>query len=392
MRIFISTGEVSGDLQGGMLVEALYHQAKRLGITLEIVALGGDRMAEAGAKLIADTTAIGSVGLFESIPFIIPTWQIQQQAKKYLQNNTIDCLVLIDYLGPNLAIGNYIKDKLPNVPIIWYIAPQYWVWTPFKQDIDAFVQIPDKILAIFPEEGKFFKSKGVSTTYVGHPLLDRIKNAPTREEARAKLGINAPQKVVTLFPASRKQEIKYLLPVMCEAAQQIQKKLPDVHFLIPISLPHYRNAIQEKVSQYNLSVTLLEKQTLEAIAATDLAITKSGTVNLELALLEIPQVVIYKVNPITIWIARKILNFSIPFMSPTNLVLMSEIVPELLQEKATAENIVKESLELLLNEESRQKMQLKYQEMRILLGESEEKISNKTAKEIINFIKNYCKI
>lgn len=385
MRIFISTGEVSGDLQGGMLVEALYRQAKILAIDLEIVALGGDRMLEAGANLLANTIGIGSVGLIESIQFLLPTWKIQQKAKKYLQNNAIDIVVLIDYLGPNLAIGNFIKDKLPNVPIIWYIAPQYWVWSPFKKDIDTLIKIPDKILAIFPEEAKFFQERGISSTYVGHPLSDRIKKAPTRDKAREILNINPDQKIITLFPASRKQEIKYLLPVICEAAKQIQSKIENVHFLIPVSLPTYRHAIEQKVNEYNLSATLLEDNTLNAIASADLAITKSGTVNLELALLEVPQVVIYKVNPFTMWVARKILNFSIPFMSPTNLVSMSEIVPELLQEKATVENIVNESLKLLFDNEARKKMQLQYQEIKTILANEETNISDRTAKEIISY-------
>ena len=385
MRIFISTGEVSGDLQGGILVEALSRQAQKLGLDLEIVALGGDRMAEAGANLIGHTTAIGSVGLIESIPFIFPTWQIQQRAKKYLQTHAIDVVILIDYLGPNLAIGKFLKQNLPLVPIIWYIAPQYWVWSPFKQDVEQLIKIPDQIFAIFPEEAKFFQAKGLPTTYVGHPLLDRMAMAPSREEAREKLGINSEQKIITLFPASRKQEIKHLLPLICEAAQQIQLKIPEVHFYIPVSLPHYRPAIEAMVKKYNLSATLLEGKSLEAIAAADLSITKSGTVNLELALLEIPQVVIYKVNPITMWVARHFLNFSIPFMSPPNLVLMSEIVPELLQEQATVENIVQKSLELLLNQDSRHKMRLQYQKMRAVLGAGKEKVSDRIAKKIIDF-------
>ena len=386
MRIFISTGEVSGDLQGGMLVEALYRQAKIMGIDLEIMALGGDKMEAAGAKLIANTTTIGSIGLFESVPFILPTWQIQQQAKKYLQTNTPDLVVLMDYVGPNLAIGSYIHEKLPNLPVIWYIGPQYWVWTPLKQNVEKLVEITDKLLAIFPQEAKFFREQGLSVTYVGHPLLDRIKTVPPREEAREKLGIQSTQTAIALLPASRQQEIKYLLPVICEAAQQIQLKLPQAHFYVPISLPNYRDAIADMVKKYDLRATLLEGQTLEAIAAADLAITKSGTVNLEVALLNVPQVIIYKVNPITIWIARKILKFSIPFMSPPNLVLMEEIVPELLQEKATVENIVNQSLDLLLNQQRRQQVQLKYQQMRQALGE--EAISDRTAQEILAFDKN----
>lgn len=112
MRLFISTGEVSGDLQGGLLVKALFQQAEKLNIPLEIEGLGGKKMAEAGAKLIADTTAIGSVGLWESVPFIIPTLQIQNKAKKYLQTHLPDAIILIDYVGPNLAIASSLKKKI----------------------------------------------------------------------------------------------------------------------------------------------------------------------------------------------------------------------------------------------------------------------------------------
>jgi lipid-A-disaccharide synthase len=385
MRIFISTGEVSGDLQGAMLVQSLYHYAQSQGMELEIVGLGGDLMESAGMKLIANTTAIGSVGLLESIPFILPTWQVQQLAKKYLQTNPVDLVVLIDYVGPNLAIGSYLKKQLPNLPIIWYIAPQYWVWTPLEQNVKQLVEITDKVLAIFPEEAKFYQEKGLSVTYVGHPLLDRMKTAPTREQARVKLGLKSEDTVIALLPASRKQEIKYLLPVIAKSAQQIQQKLPDVKFIIPPSLPTYRNAIEQAIKDYNLNATIVEGKTLEVIASADLAITKSGTVNLELALLKIPQVVIYKVNPFTIWFARNVLKFSIPFMSPANLVLMSEIVPELLQEKATLENIVTQSLDLLLNPERREKLNLDYQKMCEILGENQQDVSDRTAKEIINY-------
>jgi lipid-A-disaccharide synthase len=369
MRIFISTGEVSGDLQGSFLVAALSRQAQLKNLDLEIIALGGDRMAQAGAKLLANTVSIGSVGLIESLPFIFPTLKIQKQAKQYLRNNPPDLIILIDYMGPNLAIGNYIRQNFPHIPIIYYIAPQNWVWSPFKKNTEQIVAISDLLLAIFPEEARFFQEKGASVTWVGHPLLDWLEKAPNREQSRQKLGISPEKKVISLLPASRRQEIHNLLPIIAQAAQQLQAKLPDLHFLIPVSLPRYQEAIAKAVTEYQLQATLLEGNTQEAIAASDLAITKSGTVNLEIALLKVPQVVIYKVHPLTMWIGRKILNFSIPFMSPPNLVMMRSIVPELLQEKATPENIVQESLKILLNDQIRQKMSQNYQEMCLLLGE-----------------------
>ncbi|HAC65122.1 MAG TPA: lipid-A-disaccharide synthase, partial [Cyanothece sp. UBA12306] len=135
MRIFISTGEVSGDLQGALLVESLYQQAEIKGIPLEILALGGDRMAAAGAKLLGNTAAIGSIGIVESLPFIIPTWLMQRRVKEYLRKNPPDLLVLIDYMGPNAALGQYARKNLPQVPIIYYIAPQSWVWAPNSKTI-----------------------------------------------------------------------------------------------------------------------------------------------------------------------------------------------------------------------------------------------------------------
>jgi len=191
--------------------------------------------------------------------------------------------------------------------------------------------------------------------------------------------------MIVLLPASRQQELKYLLPVMLESAGKIKEKIPSSRFYLPISLSKYRLEIENLIKQYSVDITLFEGETLDILAGADLAITKSGTVNLELGLLNIPQVVIYKVNAFTIWIARKILRFSIPFMSPVNLVLMKEIVPELLQEKATADNIINLSLELLFNESRQQKLKLDYENMIKTLDNGVNGVSDKVAQEIIQF-------
>ena len=367
-RIFISTGEVSGDLQGSLLTMSLKGQAASTNLELEIVGLGGSRMANAGAIILGDTTGIGSVGILESIPYILPTLQLQRQAKKYLQTQPPDLVVLIDYMGPNLTIGSYIRRRWPQVPIVWYIAPQVWVWSPPWQNTTRIVSLADRFLAIFPEEARYFQQLGANVTWVGHPLPDRMQEAPSREEARAALGIEGDEVAIALIPASRAQEIKYLLPTIFEAAQIIQNKLPQVHFWIPLSREALRNSITEGIENYGLQATLLEGKNLEILAAADLAIAKSGTVNLETALLNVPQIAIYSVNPVTYWLARHLLKFSIPFMAPPNVVLQRQIVPDLLQEQATAENIVLIAMEVLLNSERRRQMQLDYQEMREILG------------------------
>ncbi|MEM9272048.1 MAG: lipid-A-disaccharide synthase [Cyanobacteria bacterium P01_F01_bin.143] len=368
MRIFISTGEVSGDLQGAMLVEALHRQASLANLELEIVALGGDRMEEAGANILVNTTTIGSIGFFEALPLVIPTIRVQNQAKKYLQEYPPDVLVLIDYAAPNIAIASHVKKYFPQIPIVYYIAPQDWA-VPRLGNAPKIVKIVDRILAIFPEEAKYYGSKGVDVTWVGHPLLDRINATGKREQARLALGIDPGQTIITLLPASRRQEIAQMLPLICEAAQLIQRKIPDVRFLMPISLAIYRNAIQEAIAKYNLPATIMEGKTLDAIAAADLAITKSGTVNLEIALLNIPQVVFYRVHPVTAWLGRNILKIKIIFMSPPNLILNRLVVPELQQEAATANNIAETALELFFNHSKREQIIADYQEMRNLLGE-----------------------
>ncbi len=368
-RIFISTGEVSGDLQGAFLVEALKRQAEKINLDLEIIALGGSRMAKAGATILADTTGIGSVGILESIPYIIPTIKIQEKAKKYLKNNPPNVVVLIDYLGPNMGIGNYIRRHLPSLPIVWYIAPQEWVWSISQRNTSIIVGVTDLLLAIFPEEARYFEKKGAKVQWVGHPLVERMQQAPTRETARQLLGIKEEEKAIALFPASRQQELKYLMPVMFQGAKILQDKYPEIRFFIPLSRDNYREAIKKAIENYNLRATILEKQTLEIIAASDLAITKSGTVNLEIALLNVPQVVIYRVNCFTAWVAQHILKFSIPFMSPPNLVLMQEIVPELLQDQVTPENIVSKSTDLLINQNRRDQVFANYQQMRQQLGD-----------------------
>ena len=385
MRIFISTGEVSGDLQGAILVKALKEQAKIAKIDLEITALGGERMKQAGATILGDTTAIGSVGLLEALPFVIPTLKLQNKTKKYLLSNIPDVLVLIDYAAPNIAIGRYVKKKLPQVPIIYYIAPQDWV-VPVLGNAAKLTRFVDKLLAVFPQEANYYQKKGIETTWVGHPLLDRIEKTPDRVTSRKLLNISQEQIVITLLPASRRQEIEQMLPIIVRAASLIQQQIADIHFLIPVSLELYNDAISTVVAQYQLSATILKDSTLEAISAADLAITKSGTVNLEIALLNIPQVVLYRVHPVTAWLARNLLKIKVPLMSPPNLIVNREIVPELQQESATPTNIASTAINLLSNPIKRQQMIADYQQMRSLLGEVG--VGEKAAKVILNFKKN----
>jgi lipid-A-disaccharide synthase len=391
LHVFISTGEVSGDLQGALLIAALWRVAESQGLALRVTALGGPRMAAAGATLLADTSAIGSIGLWESLPFVLPTLGIQRRSRQALAADPPDVVVLIDYLGPNLGMGTALKADFPHVPIAHYIAPQEWVWTLNGNDTRRVVRNSDRILAIFPAEARYYERQGAQVTWVGHPLVDRLATAPSRTAARQHLGIDPETLAIALVPASRRQELRYLMPVLMAAAQQIQAARPQAQFWIPLALERYREPIAQAIQHFGLNARMVSdadgadawakvptgaptaaapepwSASLTCLAAADVAIAKSGTVNLETALLNVPQVVAYRVSPATAWVARHLLNFSIPFMSPPNLVEMQPIVPELLQDAATPEAIAEATLQLL-EPETRQTTLAAYAQMRQALG------------------------
>ncbi len=381
-RIFISTGEVSGDLQGALLVTALYQVAQQQHIEIEIIALGGDKMAAAGAKLLGNTTGIGSMGIVEALAFVGPTVKVQRQAKQYLKVNPPDAIILIDYMTPNMVIGKFSKQTFPNIPVFYYIAPQQWVYAVSDRDTQAIIGFTDQIFAVFPAEATFFTAKGGTAKFVGHPLVDRMATCPTRAEARTKLGISDDEIAIALIPASRWQELKYLMPAIFEAAQRLQTQLPNVRFWVPLSRAEYRESIQTAIDNYQLQATLVSDQPDAVLAAADLAITKCGTVSLELGLLNVPHMVIYKFSKITAWLARNVLRVTYPFISPVNLAQMKPIVAELVQEDANPDRIVAESLTLLQNADRRAKMLDDYAEMRAAFGEPG--VCDRVATEILS--------
>lgn len=367
-RIFISTGEVSGDLQGALLVEALQQVAAERQLNLEIFALGGDRMARAGAKLLGNTIAIGSVGVFEAVPYILPTLKLQRQARAALAETPPDLVVLIDYMNPNLKIGNHLRQHFPGVPVVYYIAPQQWVWAFSEKDSQKIVGISDRMVAIFQGEADYYGNLGAKVTWVGHPLVDRYPTPSNQRAARQALGLNPEATVVTLLPASRHQEIKYLMPRLLKAARLLQDRNPELEFLLPISLPEFQPICAAALSRYGLRGQVISDQTQQAIAAADVALTKSGTVNLEIALMNIPQVVVYRINPLSAWLLHYIVRFEISFASPVNLAVNKAVVPEFLQWQATPAAVADAAWNLLTNASARQTMLSGYQEMRQALG------------------------
>ncbi|MBX2862855.1 MAG: lipid-A-disaccharide synthase [Leptolyngbyaceae cyanobacterium MAG.088] len=372
LRVFIHTGEVSGDMQGSLLVEAIEHQAAKQGIAIEIAAMGGSRMAASGAKLIGDTVSISSIGFLEALPHLMAALKLNRQAKQHLKASPPDVVVLIDYMGPNVAIGKFVRRQFPKVPIAYYIAPHLWVWATLPGDTAKILSVADRILAIFPGEARYYQEKGAQVSWVGHPLLDRFADySPelAKQNARQQLGLASSDRIVTLLPASRQQELTYVLPIMFAAAQQLQAQLPQLKFLVPLAREAFRETVETALQNYGLvGQAVAQDEQMLAISAADLAITKSGTTNLEIALMDVPQVVMYRLNRLSAWLAEFVLKFSAAYVSPVNLVNMEPVVPEFVQWDATPEAISQTALNLLNNPDQRQKMLEGYRTMRQHLG------------------------
>ena len=373
-RLLISTGEVSGDLQGGLLVAALRDEAQRRQLPLEIAALGGSRMRQAGAELLADTTPMGSIGLWEALPLVLPTLKVQRRVSRWLKRNPLDGLVLIDYMGANVRLGLKVKQRLPQVPIFYYIAPQEWAFRVGEGGSTRLIGFTDRILAIFPEEARFYGARGAQVTWVGHPLLDTLTDLPSRDAARAQLGLQEGERLLLLLPASRKQELRYLLPPLAAAAAELQRRCPGLRVMVPAGQAAFEPVLAELLEAAGVRADVVPAAQADQLrptlcAAADLALNKSGTVNLELALRGVPQVVAYRVSRPTAWVAKHLLRFQVDHISPVNLVLQERLVPELLQDELTAEAVVREALPLLNDPQARRRVEDGYQRLRQALGE-----------------------
>ena len=389
MRLLISTGEVSGDLQGSLLIKALNDNAKKRKIKLQITALGGQRMKNAGAKLISNTSTIGAIGFLEALPYVLPTLSAQSKIDNYLNCYPPDAVVLIDYMGPNIRLGLKVKKVFPNIPIIYYIAPQEWAWRLGDSGTTDLISFTDKILAIFEEEAKFYSNKGGNVKFVGHPMLDFYSNIPPRDEALKKIGLEKDKKLLLIIPASRKQEIKYILPTLLQVAKRLQQKDPSISVFIPSGLKDFDTILNNSLKEYGLEGRVILSNEVDQIkpflfSAAHLALSKSGTINMELALNSVPQIVGYKVSRVTAFIARYLLRFNVQYISPVNLLLNKMLIPEFLQEDFNSEKIFNSALKILEDDTTRQEIIIGYKSLKDKLGKPG--VTDRASKDILDLL------
>ncbi len=388
-KIFISTGEVSGDLHGSLLAKELFEESRKQSIDLEIYGLGGEKMRRSGVKIIKDTTPISAIGIWEALPLVLPMMKIQKQFLKSLIANSPNCLILIDYMGPNISIGRILKKKKINMPIYYYIAPQEWAWRVGNNSTTDLIGFSDKIFAIFQKEASFYRKRGGRVSWIGHPMVDLTKKLPTKKESRKYLDLAINQNILLIMPASRPQELKYILPTFIKVAKKLQIKYPDLIVFIPSCRKVFDQTFQKALDKNNINGRVISSSEIEETkiyiySLSKLALCKSGTVNMELALYGIPQVVGYKVSRVTAFIARKILNFKLRYISPVNLLMKKLIVPEFVQKEFKVNSVFRKSCKLLEKNYEKTKIRQGYKLLKKNLGD--QGVAKRAAKEILNSI------
>ncbi len=333
--IFISAGDPSADFPGKLLIEEIVAACPDMKIT----GLGGPLMQEAGLEPLADYKKLAVIGFWEVLPKYLFFRRLMAQSIKTIKKNRVKAVILIDYPGFNLRLAEKIKSL--NVPIIYYISPQVWAWG--KGRIGKIKKLIDLMLVIFPFEVDFYMKHGIEAIFTGHPIVDRFKSFPSKEECRRSLGFDSAKKVIALWPGSRRSEVKRMLPAMIDAVEKISAKMSNVEFVVAgvtnIDAQVYSDIIKDS------QIPVVTGQTPEIINGADLVITSSGTATLETAYFETPMVVIYKTGWMTYQIARRLVNLKAIAM--VNLIAGEHIVPELIQHDASAKNISGEVIGLL---------------------------------------------
>ena len=366
-KVFIITGEYSGDIHGGKVAEILKEKIS----DIQIEGIGGDNLRKAGAKLFCDHSKMAGFGL--SLKMIVDHLSLEKKVSDYIINEYKPDLVLcIDYGTFNLRVAKRLKGK--GIKVFHYIPPQ--VWASRKWRIKGIKKYIDKVLCIFPFEEDMYKEYGIDVHYCGHPLIKQLPQKADRLEFFAKHGLDTAKPLVSIFPGSRPLELKFLADTLIGGAKILQKKHPELQFCISHA-PNLSDDIFDKyIKDTNFKVIKGENQAL--LSVSDSLILASGTVALEASLYQVPMIIGYK-GPWILYLAylmfRCIKRVSLP-----NIITDEDIVPELIQAKFTKENICYETERLLYNKEYRNEIIEK-------MGHVKTKLSDKfSAEEVADCI------
>ena len=368
----IVAGEASGDLHGSRLISSMLDRDP----TLQFCGVGGPEFKKSGVELLYDASKIAVVGFFEVLSHLSHIIKAQRALRKRLVKQPPRLLILIDFPDFNLLLAR--KAKKLGVPVFYYISPQVWAWRSGR--VRTIDRLTDGIGVILPFEEEFYRNRGVrKARYVGHPLLDTVASTMSREEFCALHDIDPARNLVGILPGSRSREIRSLLPEFLKAAENFREKSKvDPVFLIPKaptieSEELYASGLTGVGS--SIDIRIIADNRYELMAASDALVAASGTVTLEIALLNTPMVVAYKLSPMTYLVGRLLIKLGqfplvkLGYFSLVNLIAGREVVLELLQAEANAEAIAAELYLLVFDQQRRSTQISDFQHIRQKLGD-----------------------
>lgn len=357
MKIMMSAGEASGDMHAAAVAAEL----KRIMPEADIFGMGGADMRKSGVRIIYDIENLGIIGVVEVIRHIPFFFRLRAFLKKAMVEEKPDVLVCVDYPGFNMKLAHMAKEL--GIPVIYYIAPTIWAWN--KGRAKNIVRDVEQVASIFPFEAEAYRRAGARVTFVGHPLADTVKPSMSFEEAMTYFHGDPSRKRVLLMPGSRKNEVAGLLPMMLEAAKKLEEK-ERCQFFIPRASTIPKDMLLGIIGNTSLSIEITEGHQYDLMHICTACVASSGTATLETALMELPTVLVYKLAPVTWFLANLLVH--VKYAGLPNLLLNREVTPELLQDRANADNIVSILLPWLEDEKKREKNVEEIREVRKALG------------------------
>src|SRR5262245_60464269 len=355
--IMIVAGEASGDLHGATLCRAL----RALAPGRRLVGMGGERMAAAGVERAADVTAAAVIGGTEALGPLATLYRAWRRLTAVLDGaGRPAVVVIIDFPEFNLRLARVARRA--GIPVVYFIPPQVWAWRPWR--IHAIRRRVSRVLAVLPFEVALYESAGVPVAFVGHPVLDAVVGAPSRAEARARLGLPADATVLGLLPGSRAQEITHTLPVLRDAVARLVATRPGARVVLALA-PSVDRALVERLVAGTPATIVPDAYAV--MRAADLLLVTSGTATLEAALLGTPMVVCYRFSRLSeAWVR---LLVRVPWISLVNITLGRALVPEIYQRAFTPEHVAAAAEHLLQTPAALAAQRQGFAELRGLLGE-----------------------
>ncbi len=359
LNILIIAGEESGDLHGGNLVKAL----KEICPEINFKGIGGDKMRRAGVETVFGIEKMGTVGLVEIFGSLFFYFNVYRTIAAEIAKKQYDAAIFIDYPTLNLMFAKLCRRI--NCPAFFFISPQIWAWRAGR--VKKIRRIIKKMYVVLPFEEPIYKKAGVPVEFVGHPFVEIVKPTLTPEEAKKQFELTPGKFTVGILPGSRKSEIEFLLEPMLQAAERIQEEIKDCQFVLPIADSIDPEDIKNRIEKYSIEIKTIQNNNYNVMNCCDCLIIASGSATLEAGLLIRPMVIIYKLNPLTHWLARRLVK--IKDFGLVNIVAGETVVPELIQHEVTPKNISKHILRFYREKTYRDETQKKLLKIKESLGE-----------------------